>query len=785
MQAKHRGRPCRGPRALESTVRLLTDAIRTQRDGGHQAIKSTIELCIESISQIREDLRRPRPSGVTLSGPEDEIRRWLDFRHMSWRYKSVNDAYHETYEWMFEPPSDYRKWDSFDAFLRAEAKQEPYFIIGKAGSGKSTLMKFLLRHRRTVEHLEHWAGSGKELLTLHYFFWNSGESLQKTHVGMLRALLHTVLDTHPELVPAVFPKIYRGWEPTIAKSQPKYIELKAAFALLIRKAPFLRLAIFVDGLDEFEGDHSDMSHFLRSITSKAVKVVVSSRPVNACLDAFSNSPSLQLQDLTRHDMKRFVDGELSSYKEMTALIAEFPAEAPQLAATILHNAEGVFLWVHIVVRLLVKGIQDGSNTEELYATLDSLPNDLARLYERMFDSLPPEYQVEAAHIFRLERLWRELFASPLPALTLSMALSPHPKALVASHNPINEDSATLTVTRVTKRVRSRCVGLLEVSTPDNVRDMERLDNARIRYHHQTVAEFLEQDDIWQWICEMTDKHSIDPNISLASACLSMVKSIKEQESKMCRIYLFKLMHVLRNTSHLAEGQVAAYYNALDDSSLFLHVFPNGNSHSSLQSLRTDAIGHPQDKTLKRLLLAANHAIRLDLPLQILHEDANARLAIVTSALGSWSHVCLEYRDMVLASLEHRKGVLSYHLKTTVAIESWPNQWSLAWRQAIKMCTAANTKDPGELLLVFLRCSNNPRELWRRSCCFLAGPTENPEEALKAVKSRQPWKGDHEAVIAEIERLISCPVPDPGLNPANGAGNKKRRSSQSKKRKKRH
>lgn len=118
----------------------------------------------------RPDLAQPRSAEVQIPGPEGEICRWLNFRQMSWTYESVDDAYHKTYEWMFEPPKNYKKWSSFDAYLRAEAKQEPYFINRKAGSGKSTLMKFLLQNRRTKEHLKHWAGSSGELLTLHYFF---------------------------------------------------------------------------------------------------------------------------------------------------------------------------------------------------------------------------------------------------------------------------------------------------------------------------------------------------------------------------------------------------------------------------------------------------------------------------------------------------------------------------------------------------------------------------------------------------------------------------------------
>jgi hypothetical protein len=105
---------------------------------------------------------------------------------------------------------------------------------------------------------------------------------------------------------------------------------------------------------------------------------------------------------------------------------------------------------------------------------------------------------------------------------------------------------------------------------------------------------------------------------------------------------------------------------------------------------------------------------------------------------------------------------------------------------MEMCIAASAKDSAELLLVFLRCSGDPQKLWRQSCLSLVGPSQSPNEALKALKSIQDMPPGHEAAIANIERLINSHVPDLGLGLANGANNKKRKSSQSsKKRKRRH
>ena len=773
---------------LETIIEVLSNTIQNQTGETQEAFKSEIGHCLKAIDGICRDLQKEDVHNILR--PEGQICKWLDFRQLSWRYELVYEAYHDTYGWIFENPTDYQKWGDFNEYLRSVNTVEPYFINGKAGSGKSTLMKFILQHERTTSALTQWAGSDYELMMIHFFFWNTGESLQKTHVGMLRGLLYAVLDKYPELVPAVFPKLYRGWNQSIAKSQPEYVELKVALSLLISKAHFLKLAIFIDGVDEFEGDHSDMSHFLRSLVSKNVKLVVSSRPINACLETFANSPSLRLQDLTRPDMESFVRGELSSEKEMTALMEEYPDQAPHLGTAILQKAEGVFLWVKLVVGLLVKGLRDGDTIGELYATLESLPSDLKDLYQRMFDSLPPKHQVEAAHTFRLERVWRDLFTQPLPALALSFALSNPSEALAAPCVPVTYAAAILTVKRLAKRVRSRCVGLLEVALETKDQCKDHVGSAYIQYHHQTVAEFLRQDDIWQSICGKTQSQATDPHLCLASACLSMMKLADTEESRVFRLYLFQLTHVLRDGRHLTAEAITKYVKAVDEMTSSLHMASKKKAHCVLQSRRPELDYKASNEPTRMQMFAAGHALQCNRSTLSSQYDANARLAILSSALSSWFHVGERDEELPMPSLADRKKVLEHHLKHTVATHSWASLWSLSWQQAIEMCIAHCTKDPADLLLVFLESSENPRRCWQESRREWAETDCDPSLALgvlQVIVKETP--SDHHLVdaVMEIERLVTSDElrPGPNVRP-NGTRGKKRKGSQSsKKRKKRH
>lgn len=66
-----------------------------------------------------------------------------------WRFDSVEEAYRDTFEWIFELPNDDQSWDDFQGALQSSSTTEHYFISGEAGSGKSTLIKFIVEHQQT------------------------------------------------------------------------------------------------------------------------------------------------------------------------------------------------------------------------------------------------------------------------------------------------------------------------------------------------------------------------------------------------------------------------------------------------------------------------------------------------------------------------------------------------------------------------------------------------------------------------------------------------------------
>ncbi|KAL9088683.1 MAG: hypothetical protein Q9159_002934 [Coniocarpon cinnabarinum] len=94
--------------------------------------------CQETIAEQFADLR------VKLNSTEDhrKVLNSLYFPEMSSRDEEIAPAYQNTYEWIFQQPDEGAcRWSDFRQWLLQGT--DAYWISGKAGSGKSTLMHFI------------------------------------------------------------------------------------------------------------------------------------------------------------------------------------------------------------------------------------------------------------------------------------------------------------------------------------------------------------------------------------------------------------------------------------------------------------------------------------------------------------------------------------------------------------------------------------------------------------------------------------------------------------------
>ena len=246
-----------------------------------------------------------------------------------------------------------------------------YWISGKAGSGKSTLLKFLYDSDRTGECLRTWAGA-TPLAIATFFFWNSGAKEQKSQTGLLRALLFQIFTQHMELVPECLPE---DWAMTYVIGTQNILasrQLKTSWsvrklmdtlrAVIHQKTIPLKIFLFIDGLEEFDGDYEELSRLFQEISqSTSTKVCLSSRPWIVFEDVFGKCSKLQLQNSTYPDVDKYISDKLTRNDAFQRLAELEPKGALALIHEIVKKADGVFLWVKLVVQSLVKASEIGTN----------------------------------------------------------------------------------------------------------------------------------------------------------------------------------------------------------------------------------------------------------------------------------------------------------------------------------------------------------------------------------------------------------------------------------------
>ncbi|PGH13842.1 hypothetical protein AJ79_03410 [Helicocarpus griseus UAMH5409] len=400
--------------------------------------------------QVPADTSARLPGNTMLQflNSNDEVRlcrrllHKLQFQEIENHYESIPEAHKETFKWIFDETPSGHNWTNFKDWLGND--ESLHWITGKPGAGKSTLMKFIFDNPRMKLLLNDWS-HGHKLIVSSFYFWNSGQEIQMSHNGLVRTLLHNVLQQLPELLPRVFPHILEAWMMFGDYSSSNYEwtgpELRRALQRLVRvtDSSSIRTVFFIDGLDEFHGNPSDLIEFIQGLLSPNVKICVSSRPWVVFEDAFRNRPSLRIEDLTHGDIKLYLTAKLIT--------------------DITDKASGVFLWVYLVSGSLLSGLSDGERLSDLQRRLDSLPADLGKLFQKILGSLDPSHFERASQLFQIERA----ALAPLTLLSFSFADDDDSEAVFKfPSRPLTSQEETARAEMMRRRLNACCKGMLEL-----------------------------------------------------------------------------------------------------------------------------------------------------------------------------------------------------------------------------------------------------------------------------------------------------------------------------------
>ena len=383
------------------------------------------------------------------------------FREIHARQESIKEAHSETYQWIFDASGErVRPWSNFVEWL--ESGHGIYWINGKAGSGKSTLMNYISEDSRVTSLLHSWSGP-KQIIIPTFFFWNAGSPMQKTTTGLLRSLLYQILDEHPHLTLPLAQAALVGKQthPPI----PAWTEnrLLVTFRHLIRLlSSSSHVCLFIDGVDEFEGSKDSIITIINGfIQHKNVKVCLSSRPDKSFGEAFQSSAMLRLQDLTKRDIEVYVTSKL---EEIPIKNHSYETNAKYLSAVsteIQDRADGVFLWVEIAVRSQIEGLRNEDSPEQLAQRLGQLPDEIEGIYAEMLGKISKAYRPEIAgcfHMLMLDSSWK-----PMSLFDIALTFNRRAEEILDASSSFALEDLRSHCALIGRRLIATCPALLEIN----------------------------------------------------------------------------------------------------------------------------------------------------------------------------------------------------------------------------------------------------------------------------------------------------------------------------------
>lgn len=446
----------------------------------------------------------------------------LQYQSMSDREERIPEAHSDTFEWIFRNPEEFpghQRWHDFAAWLRTE-NDSIYWITGKPGSGKSTLMKFLSANSSLLVLLTEWAGE-QDLASASFYFWNSGAALQMSQLGLFQKLLYDLLRSEPLRVQEVFPdRLERYMAFYGGDEELNVAELRRALSLVL-SASSKKFFILIDGLDEFEGQPKDIIGSVMGLARENVKLCLASRPWLQFEDAFGNKPNLLLEQLTENDINRYVTDHMRQNEFFSRLERRQPRSALDILKQIVTKASGVFLWVYLVVSSLLEGLSNADTVADLQARLEALPPDLKDLFRKILQDIDPLYLKPACQVIVFLRLHRQLLNREMNTLEMHFAETAQtdsslgaPWAYLSA-----EELADLSADTV-RRLKVRWKGLLETKQHDYM----GCNIKYISFLHRTARDFIDSEEIYTMISQNAAMDNTETERRLANAKLWCLKT---------------------------------------------------------------------------------------------------------------------------------------------------------------------------------------------------------------------------------------------------------------------
>ena len=432
----------------------------------------------------------------------EQIFERLNFEELEHRLNAVAAPHRGTLEWVFDDlqmdEGGLLEW------LGNQRGENLFWVTGRPGAGKTTLMKSMFRNDRIFDYLEAWSGQAPGI-TSGFFFWNCGTELQRSGLGMLRSILYESLqdmiygplEKEAYIIQTLFAdrweqfRSYGGGLDVLS-----YAELRRAFELMISDTT-TKFLFLIDGLDEMDeaADIVDVIPLLTTASKKEnIKLLVSSRPSPAFQEAFDKRPRLWVDDHTQHDVHGYILDAFGQNEALAKLRGNTVVpEETDIVGMLTESSSGIFLWAQLATKFLLQELTGNDNFTALQNRAEVLPADLDELLSHILSNFDPGDLEQACKISELV----EAHGYP-PLLGLSFALSSDEKSSIAAPRaPLKQADMATRYDAMRQMLTYKCRNLFDVfdtapapSNPNPAIESIALPALRVTYTHRAVRTFF-------------------------------------------------------------------------------------------------------------------------------------------------------------------------------------------------------------------------------------------------------------------------------------------------------
>jgi len=260
--------------------------------------------------------------------------------------------------------------------------------------------------------------------------------------------------------------------------------------------------------------------------------------------------------LTQDDIKHYVTSNFNKNPYFQRFALEQPAQAEAIVKAIVAKADGVFLWVVLVVVSLLEGLSNRDEVFYLQRRIDLLPRDLQSLFTAMLSKVPALYRRSTSEIFQIFHCARDYEKNRAPADVsrglpvaldlLSLAYSAEADsepAVKAEFKAVPAEEIGRICNNMEARLKVRTMGLLEVPICCSKHDHRgREFCGPVQYLHRTVRDYLESPEVKAFLLQQTHGTGFNPHNSLLRAYVRRLKAYVDFGEIPMRYFIAAMTH---------------------------------------------------------------------------------------------------------------------------------------------------------------------------------------------------------------------------------------------------